>query len=111
LAILIDDGEPGRKLDISAYSGGQKRRAECAIKRAMNELKRQSRGVTLGFHSYDEPTDGLDDKGKAAFIKMIMDDAAIVPVIILTNHDDTVKDSFDNRITFVRGKQKETVMA
>ncbi len=108
LDILIEDGKPGRALDIACYSGGQKRRVEMAVKRALNELKRQSVGVTLGFHGYDEPTDGLDDKGKKAFIEMVMNDAC--PVQIITSHDDSIIAAFNNSIRLVRGSRDETVM-
>ncbi len=108
LDILIDDGKPGRPLDIACYSGGQKRRVEMALKRALNELKRQSVGVTLGFHGYDEPTDGLDEKGKRAFIDMVLNDDC--PVQIITSHDDSIIAAFNNSIRLVRGSRDETVM-
>lgn len=109
LDVLIDDGKPGRALDIACYSGGQKRRVEMAVKRALNELKRQSVGVTLGFQGYDEPTDGLDATGKQAFVEMVMNEPAEL-VQIITSHDDSIIAAFDHSIRLVRGVDDETTI-
>src|SRR5690606_3850793 len=95
LDVLIDDGKPGRPLDIACYSGGQCARVEMAVKRALEELRRQSVGVTLMLHAYDEPTDGLDGKGKKAFVDMVLEDRGVQ---IITSHDDSIISAFDHSI-------------
>lgn len=107
LDVLVDDGKPGRPLDIACYSGGQCARLEMAIKRALNELRKQSVGVSLMLHMYDEPTDGLDGKGKQAFVEMVTADHG---VRVITSHDDAIIHAFDHQIRLVRDDNDNTVV-
>jgi DNA repair exonuclease SbcCD ATPase subunit/predicted phosphodiesterase len=111
LAILVDNGRPGPKLDIAAFSGGQLGRIEQAIKWALEDLRRQSRGVTLGLSCSDEPTDGLDEDGKAAFIRIIYQRAETYPVSLVVSHDEHLTRSFESRMQFSQGPMDETLVA
>jgi len=110
LLIRVNDGRPGRPLDIRVYSGGQKRRVEMALKLALSELKQQALGAELMLMSADEPTDGLDAAGRKAYVEMILAQAASGKVIILTSHDNEIIASFNNVIRLTQGPAGETIM-
>ncbi len=110
LAVLVDNGRPGPRLDIAAFSGGQLNRVERATKWAMSDLARQSRGVTFGLVCDDEPTDGLDDEGKEGYIRQIHERAGAYPVSLVVSHDETLIQSFDHRLRFSQGPSDETVV-
>lgn len=110
LSILIDDGEPGPKLDAAAYSGGQLDRVEIAMKNALGDLQQMARGVRLGLQCFDEPTGGLNAAGKEALVHLLFKRAEQYPITIVVSHDESFKSYFDNRIDFTAGTRKETVV-
>jgi DNA repair exonuclease SbcCD ATPase subunit/DNA repair exonuclease SbcCD nuclease subunit len=111
LAIVIDDGKPGRKPDIRGYSGGQLERVEYSVKFAMADLVRQVRGVTLGLMCFDEPSGGLHATGKAALVKLLHERIAVYPVTMIISHDEALMKAFDHQLTFSAGVQDETLVA
>lgn len=112
LAVLVDDGQPGRKLDIANYSGGQLDRLEYAIKWALSDLLRQTRGVTFGQACYDEPSGGLEADGKERMIRMMHQRVAQgFPVTMLISHDERMIRAFDHRIEVKQGPLNETMVA
>ena len=111
LAVLVDNGRPGPRLDIAAFSGGQLDRVEYAIKCAMADLARQARGVTFGLVCYDEPTGGLDEEGKQGLIKLLHERCEAYPVTMLVSHDEALIRAFDHRLQFSQGVQDETLVA
>lgn len=111
LLVLVDNGRPGPRLDIAAFSGGQLDRVEYAIKCALADLQRQTRGVTLGLVAYDEPTGGLDEAGKEGLIRLLYERCNTYPVSLVVSHDVTLIQSFDHRLQFSQGTEEETVIS
>ncbi len=103
LAIMVDDGQPGRKLEIRSYSGGEGERIEYSVKFSMADLVRQVRGVTFGLMCFDEPSGGLHAGGREALIRIIRERVTTYPVTLIITHDDTLIRSFDQRMEFVQG--------
>jgi DNA repair exonuclease SbcCD ATPase subunit len=110
LAVLIDNGRPGPRLDVAAFSGGQLDRVEYGVKCALADLARQTRGVTFGLVCFDEPSGGLNATGKEALINLLYDRCATYPVTILTSHDEALIRAFHNQIRFGQGPAEETVV-
>jgi DNA repair exonuclease SbcCD ATPase subunit len=110
LAILIDNGRPGPRLDVAAFSGGQLDRVEYGMKCALADLARQTRGVTFGMVCFDEPSGGLNAAGKEALISLLYDRCDTYPVTILTSHDEALIRAFHNQIKFGQGPAEETVV-
>lgn len=110
LAVLVDNGRPGPRLDIAAFSGGQLDRIECSIKAAFADLARTTRGTTFGLVCYDEPTGGLDDEGKQGLVRLFHERAATYPVTLIISHDEELIRSFDNRLQFSQGPNDETLV-
>jgi len=110
LAVLIDNGRPGPRLDIAAFSGGQLDRVEYGVKCALADLARQTRGVTFGLVCFDEPSGGLNAAGKEALIALLYERSEAYPVTILTSHDEALIRAFHNQIRFGQGPQEETVV-
>ncbi len=110
LAIVIDDGKPGRKVDVRGYSGGQLERVEFSVKFAMADLVRQVRGVTLGMMFFDEPSGGLNTAGKLALVKLLHERIQTYPVTTIISHDEALLRSFDHQQVFSAGPQDETVV-
>ncbi len=110
LAIVIDDGKPGRKVDVRGYSGGQLERVEFSVKFAMADLVRQVRGVTLGMMFFDEPSGGLNTAGKLALVKLLHERIQTYPVTTIISHDEALLRSFDHQQVFSAGPKDETVV-
>ncbi len=110
LAVLIDNGRPGPRLDVAAYSGGQLDRVEYGVKCALADLARQSRGVTFGLVCFDEPSGGLNAAGKDALISLLYERCSAYPVTILTSHDEALIRAFHNQIRFGQGPDEETIV-
>ena len=108
--MLVDNGKPGPKLDVAAYSGGQLDRIEYGLKCALADLCRQTRGVTLGLQCFDEPTGGLNSDGKEHLIRLLYERATTYRVTLVTSHDEELKRAFDRRVHLVRGPDDETVV-
>jgi DNA repair exonuclease SbcCD ATPase subunit/DNA repair exonuclease SbcCD nuclease subunit len=109
LAILVDNGRPGRKLDIVEYSGSQVGRIRYALKCAAGDLQRQSRGVAFGYTAYDEPA-GLDEDGTKGLVQLLRDRCRHYPSTYIISHDERLISSFDNRLQFSQGPEDETVI-
>jgi DNA repair exonuclease SbcCD ATPase subunit len=109
LAILVDNGRPGRKLDIVEYSGSQVGRIRYALKCAAGDLQRQSRGVAFGYTAYDEPA-GLDEEGTKGLVQLLRDRCRHYPSTYVISHDERLISSFDNRLQFSQGPEDETVI-
>ncbi len=111
LAVMVDNGRPGPRLDIAAFSGGQLGRIERACKWAMADFARQSRGVTFGLAALDEPTDGLDTEGKEGLVRRLFERVGAYPVTVVVSHDERLQQFFDNRLRFSQGPNDETLVA
>ncbi len=111
LDILVDNGRPGRMLDVLDFSGGQHESLELASKMGVADIKTQFRDVTFGMRFYDEPITGLDAFGKAAFLRIISNQMTAYPVTAITSHDPEIVRGFPYRMNFEAGAQAETVAA
>ncbi len=111
LDILVDNGRPGRMLDVLDFSGGQHESLELASKMGVADIKTQFRDVTFGMRFYDEPITGLDAFGKAAFLRIIANQMTAYPVTAITSHDPEIVRGFPYRMNFEAGAQAETVAA
>ena len=110
LEILINDGEE-EKLDIRAYSGGQLGRVEMAVKQALCDLAEATRGIRLELLCLDEPTDGLDDAGKAALIQLVHRRCQErFPVTLIVSHDERLMASFDKRMDVEKAADGSTAL-
>ncbi len=110
LAVLVEDGRPGRKVEIRGYSGSQLERIEYSVKFAMADLVRQVRGVTLGLNCFDEPSGGLHASGKKALISLLQERVATYPVTMIISHDEELIRSFDQRLHFSQGPEGQTLV-
>ena len=111
LAVLVDNGvEP--RLDIRAYSGGQLDRVEVALKMAMADLGKATRGAVLGLQCFDEPTGGLDDSGKEALAALLFKRCAQdYPCTFVVSHDPRMASAFPRRLTVSKAKDGSTTLA
>jgi DNA repair exonuclease SbcCD ATPase subunit len=101
LVVLVENGS-APSLDIAAYSGGQLGRVEIALKQALADLIASSRGTTLQFLFYDEPTDGLDEAGKSALLDFLWERSAErFATTMVVSHDPKLLHAFQNRLTVV----------
>jgi DNA repair exonuclease SbcCD ATPase subunit len=102
LVVSVDNGGEHQKLDIGAYSGGQLGRVEIALKQALSDLISSSRGTTLQFLFYDEPTDGLDENGKTALLDFLYERSAErFKTTMVVSHDPKLLHAFQNRLRVV----------
>ncbi len=102
--VVVDDGM-GDRMDIRAYSGGQLGRIEIAFKQALCDLGERARGTRLELLCLDEPTDGLDERGKQALIDMLyLRCQERFPATLIISHDEKLLSSFDQRILVEAGE-------
>lgn len=102
--VVVDDGH-GDRMDIRVYSGGQLGRIEIAFKQALCDLSERTRGTRLELLCLDEPTDGLDERGKQALIDMLYRRCAEqFPATLVISHDEKLLSSFNQRIKVEGGE-------
>jgi len=106
LDILVSDREGIR--DFNLYSGGERMRVALAIRLGLSKLLSRRSGKRFDIFILDELSD-LDVNGMQKFVELIHRVAKEYQQVFVVSHIDTLKDSFNQVIQVVKGKDGSKV--
>jgi len=100
--IFVSPGPGFEEVRWEMYSGGEKRRLSLALFSAMNDLAKSRATKPIGFSMFDEITESLDKTGQTYILELLKMQYDQGKRIWTISHLDQVKDSFSERITFIK---------
>ena len=95
------------KTGAKAYkgsSGGERKRADICIAQSIQDLVRSFGRNTLGYCSYDEPFEDLDEEGISYVVEMLHEISREIGTVLVVTHNNELKAMFENIITVIKGK-------
>lgn len=97
LDIILSDGENERPYEL--FSGGERFRADFAIRLALSHILARRSGRRLRMLVIDEGFGTQDDEGVSALIDAIHDVSADFEKVLVVSHVDEIKNQFDRQIS------------
>ncbi len=103
LDIILTDGQVKRPYEL--FSGGERFRADFAIRIALSQLLAQRSGKRLRTLVIDEGFGTQDDEGIRRLIEAIQDVSEKFDKVLVISHVDEIKNAFEKRIVVRRNSE------
>lgn len=103
LDIILTDGQVRRPYEL--FSGGERFRADFAVRIALSQLLAQRSGKRLRTLVIDEGFGTQDDEGIRRLIEAIQDVSGKFDKVLIISHVDEIKNAFEKRIVVRRNSE------